>query len=326
MTDSIETEAVDVLSDALETLDAGAAVFFRGSLGAPWTLDVPEADAVLDLVGRPRGAETVLMFHAVLGGAPRLHLPSEPDPTLLRAGDLVLLKLDEPHRMSEGRGGACLTMAGIVKGHDFRRPLVFDAGPEPGTARLICGGFFLRNTALHPLLGGLPAVTRVRSEGRFDAVSVLLAMLARESESPQMGSRAVVRRLSDLLLVELLRSVIGEHGHGGWLAALRDPVLRRALGAIHAKPGASWTVPRIARAAGVSASGLTQRFRAVLGQAPAQYVTTWRMHRATLLLQDRERSLSEVAEEVGYTSVEAFSRAFKRTVGESPGRWRAAQG
>ena len=234
----------------------------------------------------------------------------------------MLLKLDEPHQMGEGEGGPSLTMRSIVGGHDFRRPLVFDAGAGQGASRLICGGFFLRNTALHPLVGGLPAVTRVRSGGTFDAVAVLLSMLARESEAPRMGSRTVVRRLSDLLLVELLRVAIGEGGQAGWLSALRDPVVRRVLGAIHSEPGADWTVPSMARAAGVSASGLTQRFRKVLGQSPGHYLMTWRMHVAARLLRDPERSVAEVAEAVGYGSVEAFSRTFKRLLSQSPGRWR----
>jgi len=317
---------VDVLSDALETLDAGGAVFFRGSLGAPWNLTVPTAGEVLEIFGRPGDVDTVLMFHAVLRGALVLELPSSRQPTLLEAGDLVLLRMTEPHVIREGRGGARLSMKGIVGDHDFRKPLVFDAGAGAGGAKLICGGFFLRNTTLHPLLTSLPPVAKVSAGNGFDTVSFLLSRLASESESFRMGSRAVVRRISDLLLVELLRAVIDEHAHGGWLAALRDPVLRRALGVVHADPAADWNVPALARAAGISASGLTQRFRAVLGQSPARYVVTWRMHRATLLMQDPELSLDEVAERVGYGSFPAFSHAFKRSLGRSPGQWRKERG
>lgn len=323
MTKTLDCVGVDILSDALDTLDAGASVFFRGSIGSPWAIAIPESDAVLDLVGRPAGVDAVLMFHAVLQGSPVLHLQTSGETSILEPGDLVLLKLDEPHRMGEGRGGACLTLQGIVGGRDLgHRPMVFDAGPTPGAARLICGGFFLRNTRMHPLLSGLPSVVRVRGEG-FDRVSVLLQMLARESESAAMGSRTVVKRLSDLLFIELLRAVIGEPTQGGWLAALGDAVLLKALSALHADPARDWAVPDIARTAGVSTSGLNQRFRAVLGQSPAKYLTSWRMHLAMIHLGDRDLSLTEVAERVGYTSVEAFSRAFKRWVGQSPGRWRS---
>lgn len=322
MTETTEVMTLDVLSDALDSLEAGAAVFFRGSIGAPWAIAIPESDRVLDLVGRPEGVDAVLMFHAVLRGTPVLHLEASREQTVLEPGDLVLLKLDEPHRMGEGTGGARMTMDGVVGGRDVQqRPMVFDAGPSPGAARLICGGFFLRNTRLHPLLSGLPPVVRVRGGG-FDRVSVLLSMLAQESESSAMGSRTVVRRLSDLLFIELLRAVIGEPSNSGWLAALGDPVLLKALSALHADPAHPWSVPEIAKVAGVSTSGLNQRFRAVLGQSPAQYLTGWRMHLAMRHLGDSELSLTDVADRVGYGSVEAFSRAFKRWVGESPGRWR----
>jgi len=216
-------------------------------LGAPWNLSVPTATDVLGIFGRPPQVDTVLMFHAVLRGALVLELGARRTPTLLEAGDLVLLDLREPHVIREGDGGACLNMRGIVGDHDFRQPLVFDAGPGAPGAKLSCGGFFLRNTALHPLLSSLPPVVKVTAGGRFDTVSLLLSLLASESEAPRMGSRAVVRRLSDLLLVELLRAVIGEHAHGGWLSALRDPVLRRALAAVHADPARPWSVPVLAR-------------------------------------------------------------------------------
>lgn len=320
MTRTASTPSEDVLSDALDSLDAGGAVFFRGSLAAPWGVKIPDADRVLDLVGRPPGVDTVVMFHAVLRGAPVLK--SGKSSLTLAPGDLVLLSLEEEHQLGEGRGGPRLTMDAIVRGKDLRNPLVFDAGPSGGTVKLICGGFFLRNTTLHPLLGALPPVTRVRSGERFDAVSILLRMLAQESDQPAMGSRNVVKRLADLLFVELLRAVMAEQSYGGWLAALRDPVLTRALAAIHGAPAASWTVPEIGRAAGVSASGLTQRFREVLRVSPSRYLANWRMHLASGLLQSGELSVAEVAERVGYGSVEAFSRTFKQRLGLPPGRWR----
>lgn len=300
-------------------------MFFRGSLGAPWNLSIPDSDGVLELLGRPPGIDSVLMFHAVLRGAVHLGLPSQPEPLLLEAGSLVLLKLDEPHTMAEGETDTQLTMEGIVAGRDLRQPLVFDAGPNSAAAKLVCGGFFLRHTVLHPLLAALPSVTHVHSKGGFDTVTLLLSLLSKESESTDMGARAVVRRLSDLLLVELLRAVIAGEEHNGWLAALSDPVLRRALGAIHSDPAADWSVPRLAKVAGVSASGLTQRFRAVLDESPAQYLKRWRMHLATRLLRDGNLQVGEVAEQIGYTSVEAFSRAFKRILGVAPGRWRSQE-
>ena len=260
MTDSAKRMSDDVLSDALDALEPGGAVLLPA---ARWpnrgASPIPRGDRVLEIMGTPAGADAVVMFHAVLRGSPVLRMGRET--TALSAGDLVLLRLEHDHTLGEGRGGTRWTMNNIVQGRDLRRPLVFDAGSGDATVKLICGGFFLKNTALHPLIGGLPSMMRVRSAERFDAVSVLLRMMAEESESAAMGSRTVVKRLSDLLFVELLRTAIADRDHPGWLGALRDPMMKTALAAIHGDPGADWSVPRLAQCAGVSPSALTQRFR-----------------------------------------------------------------
>lgn len=322
MTKTTKSIDFDILSEAIADLEAGGALFFRGSMAGPWSVAIPSADRVLELVGAAAEVDTVLMFHAVLRGSPTLRA-RRGELIGLSSGDLVLLKLDEPHVLSEGRNGRSMTMEAIVaESRQGGGAVVLDAGDDPTAARLICGGFFLRNTALHPLVTALPSVTRVSAAGAFDTLSVLLAILARESEDPQMGSGAVVRKLSDLLLVEFLRAAVREHPPIGWLAALSDPVLSRAIGVFHSDPGRDWTVDSLARAAGVSGSGLAARFRETLGESPGRYMTRWRMHVAMRLLADPDLSLGEVASRVGYQAVESFSRTFKRVVGTPPGQWR----
>jgi AraC-like DNA-binding protein len=320
MTKTAITNDTDVLSDALAAMEPAGALFFRGSLAAPWGVSIPQSNEVLRLVGCPDGVDSVIMFHAVLRGAPKMQI----DGTMmdLSAGDLVLLKLGRDHWLGEGDGTGGLTMEGIVGGQDLRKPLVFDAGPQGGSVKLICGGFFLRNSKLQPLLSALPDMVRVPSGEGFDNLSVLLRILAQESDNPRMGSRSVIDGLANLLFIELLRSVVAGHDAGGWLAALQDPVLSRALSAIHAQPGANWSVPTLAQASGVSASGLTQKFRNVLGQSPSRYLRMWRMNVAGRLLKDTDLGIAEVAEQVGYESVEAFSRKFKADIGVAPGHWR----
>ena len=128
-----------------------------------------------------------------------------------------------------------------------------------------------------------------------------------------------------LLLAEVLRIHLASapSSQSGWLRALRDPVLAPALAAMHADPGRKWSVPELSREALVSASSLDQRFRDVLGMPPIRYLTGWRMHAARSLLSSTELSVATVAHRVGYDSEEAFSRAFKRAHGISPGRWRS---
>jgi AraC-like DNA-binding protein len=132
-------------------------------------------------------------------------------------------------------------------------------------------------------------------------------------------------RLMELLFVEVLRRHTRRlpEGKGGVLAASRDPVLARALAALHREPARRWTVEALARDAGASRTVLGERFAAVLGKAPMDYLAGWRMQLASDLLRATRKPLPQVAEEVGYDSVAAFSRAFRRITGVSPGAWRA---
>jgi len=109
-----------------------------------------------------------------------------------------------------------------------------------------------------------------------------------------------------------------------WLGALRDPVVGTAVAKLHAEPAREWTTSELAREAAVSRATLTRRFASVLGEAPAAYLTRWRMDVAARRLRDSDESLEQVAAAVGYTSVYAFSRAFRRARGVPPGRFRAA--
>ena len=112
--------------------------------------------------------------------------------------------------------------------------------------------------------------------------------------------------------------------YGGWLAALRDPVLAPALSLLHRSPERSWTVAELASEVAVSRSLLDGRFRQLLGRSPIRYLTEWRMHMAEDLLASADITVYDIAHRVGYVSEEAFSRAFKRERGMSPSHWRNA--
>jgi AraC-like DNA-binding protein len=149
---------------------------------------------------------------------------------------------------------------------------------------------------------------------------------ATESRRSRPGGENVLERLSELMFVETIRQYLAKlpPSDTGWLAGLRDPVIGHALSALHGDPAAPWTVERLAHEVAVSRSVLAERFTAMVGQPPMQYLALWRMQLASQLLVEG-RHLAEVAASVGYESEASFSRAFKKLVGQSPGTWRTAQ-
>jgi AraC-like DNA-binding protein len=130
--------------------------------------------------------------------------------------------------------------------------------------------------------------------------------------------------LSEILFVEVVRRYLATltSGHTGWLAGLRDPVVGCAIARLHDRPSDSWTLERLAREVGTSRSALADRFTHLLGQPPMRYLTQWRLQLAARMLSDGAAKVSAVAQDVGYESEAAFSRAFKKLVGTAPAAWR----
>jgi AraC-like DNA-binding protein len=154
-----------------------------------------------------------------------------------------------------------------------------------------------------------------------------MSIAARESRSARPGGENVLARLSELMFVETIRQYLAtlSPAETGWLAGLRDPVVGQALAALHGEPREPWTVERLARLVGLSRSVFAERFTEMVGQPPMQYLTLWRMQLASRLLLEGGQ-VAAVANAVGYESEAAFSRAFKKIVGQAPATWRKGNG
>jgi AraC-like DNA-binding protein len=208
-----------------------------------------------------------------------------------------------------------------------------EAAPSPNRtdggvdcATVICGFLGLDARPFNPLLASLPRVLRVPGSlfGAESWVPTFMRTVMAESRTKRPGGEAVLERMSEVLFVEVLRrhadSLPAEQT--GWLAGMRDPTVGRALSMLHAKPSEPWTMELLSEGAGLSRSSLHERFVHFIGQPPMQYLTQWRMQVASGLLRDTNAKLIDVALDVGYESEAAFSRAFKRVAGISPGAWR----
>jgi AraC-like DNA-binding protein len=200
-------------------------------------------------------------------------------------------------------------------------PLAFElGGGGPERTRVVCCFMGLDERPYNPLLSALPSVIHLNGSGWL---SPLLSIAVAESGKVRPGGQNVLARISELMFVEAIRRYVESlaPAETGWLAGLRDAVVGKALGALHGAPSEVWTVERLARHVGVSRSVLAERFTGMVGQPPIQYLALWRMQLASRLLSDG-RPIGEVAAAVGYESEAAFSRAFKKLVGQAPAGWR----
>jgi AraC-like DNA-binding protein len=313
----------DVLSDVLQAVRLTGAVYFDFELSSPWVAEAPPSRQIASIV--MPGAERVIEYHTVVRGACWAQ-PIGDEPIHLKEGDLIVFPQGDPHVLSSAphmRATPDLS----VYARSTRLPLVYEVGGGgPDRARIVCCFLGCDERPFNPLLAALPKVIHVAAAGDQATagwLATLLHMAARESGSARAGSENVLSRLSELMFVETVRRYIEAlpAAQTGWLAGLRDPMVGQALTALHGQPREAWTVERLARLVGTSRSALAQRFTEMVGHPPMQYLTLWRMQLASRLLSDGGQ-VAQVADAVGYESEAAFSRAFKKVVGQAPGTWR----
>jgi AraC-like DNA-binding protein len=173
----------------------------------------------------------------------------------------------------------------------------------------------------------MPTVLLVRGAAAPDkTLPALLEAMAEEVVAGRVGAATVLTRLADVVITRILRSWLESESKDaiGWLAAIRDPRIGRALAAIHRRPGEAWSVEALAKIANVSRSVFAERFTAVVGMPVAKYVARWRMHLASRWLRNDRIRVAEAAARLGYESEASFSRAFKRLLGFSPSVLRRA--
>ena len=174
----------------------------------------------------------------------------------------------------------------------------------------------------NPLLRVLPPLIHCPgSDGRVARwLEPTVRLLAMESGSSTPGRTTILNRLAEVVFVQMIRTWIDDlpEGRGGWLGALGDSHLSRALEAIHSDPGKPWSLGSLASQANMSRSAFATRFKNLVGETPIEYLTRWRMQRAATLLESSDAPLKEVVASSGYASQAAFRTMFKRWVGESP--------
>ena len=289
-----ETPEPDLLSDVLQSLRLRGRIFKQGSYCGAWALDATGA--------------TGTVFHLIGRGQAFLHREGQREPLVVRGGDLVMFPRADWHQLS---------------GTPRREPgMRLDATGRGPFTTVLCARVDFEARGTNPVLDALPKVIVVRSEDR--ATSAELHALARlmlvEYEAGAAGRQGVLDRLAEAMFVLVLRHhMTATPQLTGFLAALQDERVARALAGLHRRPGDSWRVHTLAREAGMSRTVFAERFATLLGRTPMQYLAAWRMHLADEMLRARHASVAQVAERLGYRTETAFRRAFKRVRGVGPG-------
>jgi AraC-like DNA-binding protein len=326
----------DTLSDLLRTVRLRGAVFSYVEGTAPWVVETPASHEIIPAI--LPGVEHMMPFHGVARGSCWASLVGG-DPIRLDEGDLVLFAQGDHHVMSSAPG----LRAKAVDPNVYFTPrppqlpfsfLLTDQGMTTGSLHggsrpditVVCGFLGCDAKPFNPLLASMPPVLRVpgvAADGSSWIVHFLHSVVE-ESNRKRPGGEAVLERMSEMLCVEVLRRYVDtlQPDQTGWLAGMRDVAVGRALALMHEKPAEAWTLERLGEEAALSRSTLHERFVHFIGQPPMQYLAQWRMQLAAGWLRDTDAKVIDVALEVGYENEAAFSRAFKRAVGASPGQWR----
>ncbi|GAA0223532.1 AraC family transcriptional regulator [Cryptosporangium japonicum] len=265
-----------------------------------------------------------LGFHVVLQGSAWLIPPDGENPTELRNGDVVVVRNGSGYGLADDPDSPLPDVA-VLELPDDDAVAVGRCEGEPSTV-VLCGSFALHHARPHPLIAGLPEAMHLPARAGVDQrLRSVVDLLGAELDGEQPGTSAAIPALLDLLLLYSVRTWYdrqADRGARGWAAALRDPAVSRALFQLQRSPARPWTVAGLAGVAGLSRPAFARRFTDLVGQPPLTYLTWWRMTLAGRMLRADDSTLATVAARVGYTSEFAFSKAFRRAFGVSPGSYR----
>jgi len=316
---------MDALSETLRVVRLVGAIFINARFTAPWCYQSPRADTVAPLL--EPGAERLVIFHLITEGECFVEMGGD-EPVRLIAGDVIIFPQGDAHRMTS-EPGLPPALGGKLDRVLVRRPRQLAYGGGGPTTRLVCGYLACDARLAAMLLAGLPPLVRVNvrgsNAGAWLEASVRYAL--GEARSPRPGGAGVLAKLAEVLFIEVLRLYMNEQSKGrtGWLAGVGDRIVGAALRSMHKQPAHAWTLDELAREAGSSRSVLAERFQHLVGSSPMQYLTQWRMLLAANLLTRSNAPLASIAEDVGYQTDTAFSRAFRREFGAPPAAWRRSQ-
>jgi AraC-like DNA-binding protein len=298
----------DLFTDLLGSIRLQNAVYFPMELGAPWGFSLSARGAALHIVAR---------------GTCWLEVAGIAKPIQLSEGDHVILPRGDAHVI---RDAPTTQVADIVSCDGPNAGEGFRAGGNGALTRLTCGCLRFANDATDPLLAILPPLLHFKqTTPPAPWLATTVVKILEELESDRPGAEAVVRRLAEITFVQAVRAFFEQNADrvpSGWLAAVRDKQIGRALALMHGEPETPWTISSLADRVALSRSIFAAKFSQLVGEPPLRYLTRLRLNSAALRLRSTEDGLKTIAAAAGYESVAAFAKAFKRHMGITPGHYR----
>lgn len=303
MTQRIKVPTEDgVLGDILETLRFQSTMFLRSPLAAPWGFHLEREPA-------PR-------FHISIDG--RFFVGGKESPASVEVDEMEIVMLPDgrSHWIADRPGRPLVPSEKAAEACELGSPL-FQSGSI--TNLVMCGVTRFDTELSHPLLDALPSLIHFP---KFDARSPIWRLVELiDTEAELLGTlrTPILDRLTEALFLHLLQELV-DHGEGtiGFIAAMQDRPLRRALELLHRQPATPWTIDDLAGRVALSRATLVRRFRELVGMAPIEYLTRWRLLKAHRLARSTADSIDQIASQVGFSSAQTLTRAFKRFFGVTP--------
>ena len=312
----------DVLAEMLRAVRLTGSVFLNGCFSAPFGVISPKQYDERTPLAHLRH---ISIFHLIAAGACTIETAAG-ERRIVSAGDVLLMPFADEHRFSNGENATMAFGPDLMQQSPVQGLWHINHGGGGAETHIVCGFIESSEFLFAPVFRSLPLLLVDRTGD--DKVSALLTSTVREilslADTAAPGTELMLGRLMEMLFIEVVRRYASRlpTSAKGWFAALNDPIVGRAIQYVHGDPARRWTVDDLAREAGTSRTVLAERFNAVMGQAPIEYVTGWRMQLAAERIRNGSDSLATIAADVGYESEAAFNRAFKRVTGMPPGRWR----